>query len=180
MVAYHDTEWGVPKIHDHDLFEMLVLGGAQAGLSWSSVLTRRKSYRKEFANFDPVKVARFSAAKVEALLQNPGLIRNRQKMESAVVNAKAFVAVQKEFGSFSSYIWKFVDDKPVQNRWRSLSELPAETDRSVEMSRSLKARGFSFVGPVICYAFMQSIGMVNDHVVGCFRWREVRSIELDT
>ncbi len=178
MVTYHDTEWGVPKTSDSDLFEMLVLGGAQAGLSWSSVLKRRQSYQKAFANFDPVRVARFSPAKVESLLENPGIIRNRQKIGSAVVNAKAVVAVQKEFGSFSSYLWQFVEGTPVQNRWKTLSDLPTETDQSVEMSRCLKARGFSFVGPVICYAFMQSVGMVNDHVVGCFRWREVKSTKL--
>ncbi len=180
MLAYHDTEWGVPKTSDRDLFEMLVLGGVQAGLSWSSVLKRREAYQRAFANFDSGKVARFTPAKVESLLQDPGIIRNRQKVTSAVVNAKAFLAVQKEFGSFSSYIWRFVGGEPVQNRWKSLSDLPAETDQSGEMSRCLKARGFSFVGPIICYAFMQSVGMVNDHVVGCFRWKEVKSTKLGT
>jgi DNA-3-methyladenine glycosylase I len=173
-LAYHDEEWGVPVHDDTLLFEFLVLEGAQAGLSWLTILRKRENYRKAFSGFDPAKVARFDRRKVERLLQNPGIVRNRLKVRSAVSNARAFLRVREEFGSFSAYQWRFVDGRPVQNRWRSLSEVPARTPRSDALSRDLKERGFSFVGSTIVYAHMQAVGMVNDHLVGCFRHRELR------
>ena len=168
---YHDQEWGVPVYEDSKQFEFLILEGAQAGLSWATVLNKREAYRKAFADFDPVKVARFNAAKIESLLLNPGIIRNRLKVASAVGNARAFLAVQKEFGSFSRYIWKFVGGKPIQNHRQSMKDLPATSPESDALSRDLKARGFKFVGSTIIYAHMQATGMVNDHVAGCFRRR---------
>jgi DNA-3-methyladenine glycosylase I len=172
-VAYHDEEWGVPSHDDRHLFEMLVLEGAQAGLSWSTILRKREGYRRAFAGFDVELVARFGPRDVERLLGDPGIIRNRLKVESSVANARAVLAVREEFGSLDSYVWTFVDGHPRRNRFRLMSDIPAETDESRAMSRDLKRRGFRFVGPTTCYAFMQATGMVNDHVVGCFREDEV-------
>ncbi len=172
-VDYHDSEWGVPVFDDRKLFEFLILEGAQAGLSWITILKRREGYRKAFADFDPEKVARFTEKRIEKLLQDPGIIRNRLKVRSAVQNAKAFLAVQEEFGSFSEYQWAFVQGKPLVNRFRSLADLPAETPLSQTFSKDLKKRGFNFVGPTIIYAHMQAVGMVNDHLVDCFRYGEV-------
>ena len=173
MLAYHDEEWGVPSHDDRHLFELLVLEGAQAGLSWQTILRKREGYRRAFAEFDPARVARFDGRRIERLLGDPGIVRNRAKVESAVGNARALLAVGEESGSFDAYVWSFVDGRPVRNRWRSLAEIPAETDQSRAMSGDLKHRGFRFVGPTICYAFMQAAGLVNDHLVGCFRWREL-------
>ena len=170
---YHDHEWGVPVHDDHVLFEFLILEGAQAGLSWSTILNKRDNYRAAFADFDPAKVARFSAKKTAALLLDAGIVRNRLKIAGAVINAKAFIAVQKEFGSFDAYIWTFVGGKPVPNRWRSMRAVPATTAQSDAMSAEMKKRGFKFVGSTICYAFMQATGMVNDHLVDCFRHKDV-------
>ena len=173
-VSYHDEEWGVPLHDDRRLFEMLVLEGAQAGLSWLTILRRREGYRRAFDRFDPRKVARYGPRDVQRLLADEGIIRNRLKIESAVNNARAFLAVREEFGSFDSYVWRFVDGRPIQNAWTRLDEVPAQTPVSNAMSRDLRKRGFTFVGPTICYAHMQATGMVNDHLVGCFRHREVR------
>ena len=170
---YHDREWGVPVHDDRLLFEFLILEGAQAGLSWITILRKRPAYRTAFAGFDPEAVARFDGAKVAELLANPGIVRNRLKVESAISNARAFLAVQEEFGSFDAYQWGFVEGKPTRNAWKSLREVPASTPVSEAMSRDLKRRGFRFVGSTICYAHMQAVGMVNDHTVDCFRWREV-------
>lgn len=172
-VAYHDKEWGVPVHDDKKLFEFLVLESAQAGLSWLTILKRREGYRKAFANFDAKKVARFTPQKIEQLMQNPGIIRNRLKVEAAVSNAGAFLKVQKEFGSFSNYSWRFVDGKPIVNQWKRLDQLPATSKESDIFSKDLKARGFKFVGSTIIYAHMQAAGMVNDHLVTCFRYKEV-------
>ena len=172
--AYHDEEWGLPQYDDRVLFEFLILEGAQAGLSWITILRKRDRYRKVFSNFDPVKVARYKPDKIERLLQDPGIIRNRLKVEGAVKNAKAFLQVRREFGSFSAYIWGFVGGRPQQNRLQSLAEMPAESDISRAMSKDLKKRGFTFVGPTICYAYMQATGMVNDHLTSCFRHGQVR------
>lgn len=172
--AYHDLEWGVPVHDDRLLFEFLVLEGAQAGLSWRTILNKRERYREVFAQFEPATVARFDARKVERLLADPGIVRNRAKVASAVANARAFLTVQKEFGSFDRYLWAFVGGKPIQNRWQTLKEIPAETAESRALSKDLRARGFNFVGPTICYAFMQAIGMVNDHTVDCYRHRALR------
>jgi DNA-3-methyladenine glycosylase I len=168
-VAYHDDEWGVPSRDERHLFEMLTLEGAQAGLSWSTILRKREGYRKAFAHFDAAKVARFSDTKVERLLGDPGIVRNRLKVESTVNNARRVL----ELDSLSDYLWSFVDGEPKVNRWRKLSELPAESAESKAMSKDLKKRGFRFVGPTVCYAFMQACGLVNDHTVDCFRYREV-------
>ncbi len=168
-VAYHDDEWGVPSRDDRHLFEMLTLEGAQAGLSWSTILRKREGYRKAFANFDAAKVARFSGQDVEGLLTDPGIVRNRLKVESTVNNAQRIL----ELDSLSDYLWSFVDGEPLVNRWRKLGEVPAETAQSKAMSKDLKKRGFRFVGPTVCYAFMQACGLVNDHTVDCFRYREV-------
>ncbi|MGD8806237.1 MAG: DNA-3-methyladenine glycosylase I [Chloroflexota bacterium] len=176
MMVYHDTEWGTPKHDDRRLFEDLVLDGAQAGLSWMTILRKRDNYRLAFDNFDPAKVAQYDDTKIEELLKNPGIIRNRQKVNSAVKNARAFLNVQEEFGSFDAYIWGFVNGKPVQNSWQSMSELPAKTELSEVISKDLKKRGFSFVGPTIVYAFMQAVGMVNDHTVDCFRYPEIKAM----
>ena len=172
--AYHDEEWGVPVHDDVRLFEMLTLEGAQAGLSWSTILNKRDGYREAFRGFDPAKVARFSPATVERLLQDPAIVRNRLKVESTVQNARAVLEVQRDLGSLDAYLWTFVDGAPLVNRWRSLGDLPAETDRSRAMSKDLKRRGFRFVGPTVCYAFMQACGLVNDHIADCFRWAEVQ------
>jgi len=168
-VEYHDREWGVPVHDDRRLFEFLVLEGAQAGLSWITILRKRPAYSQAFANFDPVKVARFDRRKIEQLLQNPGIVRNRLKVESTVKNARAFLAIQEEFQSFAKYQWRFVDGRPMQHRFRSTAEVPASTPVSDALSRDLKQRGFSFVGSTIIYAHMQAVGMVNDHLVTCFR-----------
>ena len=172
-VAYHDEEWGVPVHDDRVLFEFLVLEGAQAGLSWITILRKREAYRDAFAGFDPAKVARFDKRRTAKLLTNAGIVRNRQKIESAVKNAKAFLAVQKEFGSFARYQWGFVSNRPVQNRRRAIREVPARTDVSDAFSKDLKKRGFSFVGSTIVYAHMQAVGMVNDHLVTCHRYKTV-------
>jgi DNA-3-methyladenine glycosylase I len=172
-LAYHDEEWGVPSHDDRHLFEMLVLEGAQAGLSWSTILRKREHYRTAFAGFDPEKVARFTPARVERLLGDPGIVRNRAKVEAAVASARACLEIHREFGSLDAYLWRFVDRRPVRNRWRTLRQIPSETDASRAMSLGLKRRGFRFVGPTICYAVMQATGMVNDHVTSCFRWAEV-------
>ena len=170
-IRYHDEEWGVPVHDDCTQFEFLILEGAQAGLSWSTILNKREGYRKAFADFDPGKVARFTKKRVEKLLQDPSIVRNRLKVESAVSNAKAFLAVQEEFGSFSDYIWGFVDGKPIQNKFRRDRDIPATSPESDVLSKDLKKRGFRFVGSTIVYAHMQATGLVNDHVTGCFRYR---------
>jgi DNA-3-methyladenine glycosylase I len=172
-IEYHDTEWGVPVHEDRRLFELLTLEGAQAGLSWSIVLRKRPTYRVAFDDFDPARVARFTAARVERLMKDPGIVRHRQKVLSAVSNAKAFLDVQKEFGSFDRYVWKFVGGVPRTEKRRLLGSIPARTAESDALSKDLKRRGFKFVGSTICYAFMQAVGMVNDHVVTCFRYKEV-------
>ena len=172
-VRYHDEEWGVPSHDDRHLFEILVLEGAQAGLSWSTILHKRDGYRRAFAGFDPARVARFDRRKIERLLLDPGIVRNRAKLESAVSNARAAIDAQREFGTLDAYLWRFVDGRPIVNRHRALGDIPAETAESRAMSRDLKARGFRFVGPTICYAFMQAVGMVQDHVTTCFRYVEL-------
>lgn len=168
-IDYHDKEWGVPVHDDRLLFEFLILEGAQAGLSWETILKKRAAYREAFAGFDPVRVARFTPARIERLLANPGIVRNRLKVESAIRNAKAFLTVQDEFGSFDAYVWDFVGGSPRVNRRRSLREVPTRTPESDRLSRDLMSRGFKFVGSTICYAFMQAVGIVNDHTVDCFR-----------
>ena len=172
-ICYHDVEWGVPQHDDRVLFEFLILEGAQAGLSWDTILKKRENYRAAFEHFDPQKVARFDSRKVRELLSDPGIVRNRLKVASAISNAKAFLEVQEEFGSFDAYLWRFVDGKPRQNRWISMKQVPARTPQSDALSKDLLARGFRFVGSTICYAFMQAIGMVNDHLVTCPRFRKL-------
>jgi DNA-3-methyladenine glycosylase I len=176
-IQYHDTEWGVPIHDDRLLFEFLILEGAQAGLSWETILKKRENYRRAFDNFDPAIVAGYGRKKRNDLLANPGIIRNRLKIEAAIENAKAFLTVQNELGTFDKYIWEFVGRKPKQNTWKSIKEVPANTLESNEMSKDLKRRGFKFVGRTICYAFMQAVGMVNDHVVDCFRFGELRKAD---
>ena len=173
-IAYHDTEWGVPQHDDARLFEMLLLEGAQAGLSWLTILKKREGYRRAFSQFDPRKIARYDARKIARLLANDQIIRNRLKVNAAVTNARAFLAVQEAFGSFDRYIWQFVDGQPLRNAWTTLSHVPARTKESDALSADLKRRGFTFVGSTICYAHMQATGMVNDHLVGCFRYRAVQ------
>lgn len=172
-IEYHDTEWGVPLHDERALFEFIVLEGAQAGLSWDTILRKREAYREAFDNFDVQKVSRYAERKIAQLLQNEGIIRNRLKINSAVNNAKAFIAVQKEFGSFDKYIWDFVEGKPIVNKWKEMSQIPATSDVSDRVSKDLKQRGFNFVGSTIIYAHMQATGMVNDHLVSCFRWKEI-------
>jgi DNA-3-methyladenine glycosylase I len=172
-LAYHDEEWGMPSHDDRHLFEMLSLEGAQAGLSWSTILRKREGYRRAFAGFDAQRVARFDRRKVERLLADPSIVRNRLKVESVVANARAMLDVREEHGSLDAYLWSFVEGRPKVNRWRGLDEIPAETAESKAMSKDLKRRGFRFVGPTVCYAFMQATGMVNDHVTSCFRYRQV-------
>ncbi len=174
MVRYHDEEWGFPVHDDRVLFEFLILEGVQAGLSWQTVLNKRENYRKAFHDFDPETVARFTGADIASLLANPGIIRNRLKVSAAVRNARKFLDVQKEFGSFDAYIWQFAGGKPIDHRIRSMGDIPATSPESEAMSRDLKKRGFTFVGPTICYAFMQAVGMVNDHETGCFRYAETK------
>lgn len=173
--AYHDEEWGVPTYDDRELFELLILEGAQAGLSWITILRKREGYRRAFAGFDPEQIASYDEQQIEQLLKNPEIVRNRLKVQSAVTNAQAFVQIQ-ESGSFSELIWSFVDGQPQQNAWQSLDEVPDETEESRAMSRELKRHGFRFVGPTICYAYMQSAGLVNDHLVGCHRYEPVRQL----
>jgi DNA-3-methyladenine glycosylase I len=173
LMAYHNQEWGVPVHDDRVLFEFLVLEGAQAGLSWSTILKKRPAYRAAFDHFDPGKVARYGEVKIAALLENAGIVRNRLKIRAAVQNARALLKVQKEFGTFDSYAWQFVGGQPIQNRWRRMEDVPARTVESDAMSKGLVKRGFTFVGSTICYAFMQATGMVNDHAVGCFRYNEL-------
>ena len=174
-IAYHDAEWGVPVHDDRVLFEFLTLEGAQAGLSWSTILRKRDNYRRAFAEFDPARVARFTPSRVERLMLDSGIVRNRLKIESTISNARAFLDVQKEFNSFDNYIWRFVDGEPRQNRRRSMRDIPASTAESDAISKDLKKRGFRFVGTTICYAFMQAVGMTNDHLVSCFRYKELSS-----
>jgi DNA-3-methyladenine glycosylase I len=172
-LRYHDEEWGVPVHDDVRLFEMLTLEGAQAGLSWSTILNKREGYRRAFAGFDPAKIARFTPAKVERLLQDPGIVRNRMKVESAVNNAARIGGLRREVGSLDEYVWSFVGGSPIVGRFRHLGDIPAQTDESTAMSKDLKNRGFRFVGPTVCYAFMQACGLVQDHVTSCFRYREL-------
>ena len=172
-IAYHDAEWGVPVHDDRRFFEFLILEGAQAGLSWSTILKKREGYRRAFADFDPARVARFTAAREAKLLLDPGIVRHRQKIASTVTNARAFLAVQKEFGSFDAYVWRFVDGEPIVGTWPAQARLPARTHESDAMSKDLKQRGFKFVGSTICYAFMQATGLVNDHALNCFRRAEI-------
>jgi DNA-3-methyladenine glycosylase I len=174
-VAYHDEEWAVPVHDDRLLFEMLILEGAQAGLSWSTILNKREGYLRAFAGFDPATVAAFDDDRIAALLQDPGIVRNRLKIHGTVKNARAFLAIQREFGSFDAYVWRFVGGKPLDNARRSLSEVPARTAESDALSKDLKKRGFTFVGSTICYAFMQAVGMVNDHTIDCFRHAQVKT-----
>jgi len=176
MIRYHDREWGVPVHDDRRLFEFLVLEGAQAGLSWSTILAKREAYRRAFARFDARTVARFGAARLRALLRDEGIVRHRGKIAATVSNARAFREIQRVEGSFDAWLWRHVDGRPLQNRWRQPRQVPAVTDLAHALSRDLKARGFAFVGPTICYAFMQATGMVNDHLVGCFRRREVERL----
>ena len=173
-IRYHDEEWGVPRRDDRVLFEFLILEGAQAGLSWDTILKKREHYREAFDGFDPEKVARYRPARVEKLLRNPGIVRNRLKIESAVTNARAFLRVQDGAGSFAGYFWRFVDGRPVVNRWTSHRQIPARTPLSDAISKDLKRRGFKFVGTTICYAYLQAVGVVNDHTVGCFRHAQLR------
>ncbi len=172
-LAYHDREWGVPVHDDRLLFEFLTLEGAQAGLSWITILRKREAYRAAFAGFNPEVVARFDGAKIVELLADPGIVRNRLKVESAITNARAFLRVREEFGSFDAYLWRFVEGRPIRNAWKSITDIPASTPLSDALSRDLKRRGFRLVGSTICYAHMQAVGMVNDHIVDCFRWREL-------
>src|ERR1700720_912494 len=174
MIAYHDAEWGVPQHDDRVLFEFLILEGAQAGLSWSTILAKREAYRRAFSNFNPKSIARYDAPKLKKLMADAGIVRNRLKISATVQNARAFLAVQKEFGSFDAYIWQFVGGAPIINSRKALGQLPARTEESDKMSRDLLKRGFKFVGPTICYAFMQAVGMVNDHLVNCFRHSEIK------
>ncbi|MCK4715496.1 MAG: DNA-3-methyladenine glycosylase I [Candidatus Marinimicrobia bacterium] len=176
MIEYHDTEWGVPVHDDRKLFEFLVLDAFQAGLSWSTILKKRENFRKAFDNFDPGRIAQYNAKKICELLNDASIIRNRAKVNATVKNAKAFLEVQNEFRTFDKYIWQFVGGKPIINKWKSMAELPAKSGEAEAISGDLKNRGFSFVGPTICYAFMQAAGMVNDHVVDCFRYDEINSL----
>jgi DNA-3-methyladenine glycosylase I len=170
---YHDREWGVPVHDDRLLFEFLCLEGAQAGLSWETILNKREHYRRVFDGFRPEKIARYSAEKVAVLLADPGIVRNRAKITATIGNARAYLAVREQFGGFDAYVWRFTDGRTIQNCWRTLEQIPAQTDDAKAMSKDLKKRGFRFTGPTICYAFMQATGMVNDHLVDCFRWREL-------
>ena len=176
MMAYHDEEWGVPVHDDRLLFEFLILEGAQAGLSWATILAKRENYRIDFDNFDAKKIVNYDQNKIEELLQNPGIVRNKLKINSVVSNARAFIEIKNEFGRFDTFIWKFVDHEPIQNSWKKLSDIPANTEISDEMSKELKKRGFKFIGSTICYAFMQATGMVNDHTTDCFRYSEVKEL----
>ena len=176
MINYHDLEWGNPVHDDQLLFEFLILEGAQAGLSWSTILKKREEYRKTFENFDYNQIAKYSEQSIGKLMENEGIIRNRLKIEAVITNAKAFLNIQKEFGSFDKYIWKFVNYETIDNKFKELSELPSKTEQSEQMSKDLKKRGFKFVGPTICYAFMQAVGLVNDHVQSCYRYEEIKKL----
>jgi DNA-3-methyladenine glycosylase I len=173
-ITYHDQEWGSPVHDDHTLFEFLILEGMQAGLSWETVLKKRDNYRAAFDNFEASAIASYKQRKIGQLLANPGIIRNRLKIEAAIQNARSFLAVQEEFGSFDAYLWEFVGGKPIQNNWKSPKEVPVSTAEAIALSKDLRRRGFKFVGPTICYAFMQAVGMVNDHLTHCFRSKELR------
>jgi DNA-3-methyladenine glycosylase I len=173
-IEYHDEEWGVPVHDDRKLFEMLILEGSQAGLSWLTILKRRATYRKAYDEFNPHKISKWTNAKMISLLKDSGIIRNRQKIESAKINAKAYLTVIRDLGSFDKFIWSFVNGKTIQNSWKTWTEIPATTPESDQMSKELKRRGFKFVGPTICYAFMQAVGMVNDHIVDCYRYKTIR------
>jgi DNA-3-methyladenine glycosylase I len=175
MVAYHDQEWGVPVHDDRVIFEFLTLEGAQAGLSWTTILRKRENYAQAFDGFDPERIARYDEDRITALLANPGIVRNRRKIEATIQNARSFLAIQREYGTFDAYIWQFVGGKPLVNAWKTIGEIPAQTEESVAMSKDLLRRGFKFVGPTICYAHMQATGMVNDHTVDCFRYLELNS-----
>ena len=177
MIEYHDKEWGVPLHDDRKLFEFILLDAMQAGLSWRTVLRKRENFRKAFDGFDPEKIAKYNDKKIKKLLSDEGIIRNRLKVHAAVTNAKLFLEVKKEFGSFDKYIWQFVGGKPKKNKWKTLKEIPASTQESDDMSKALKKKGFKFVGSTICYAFMQAAGMVNDHVVHCFRYKEISKLK---
>ena len=176
---YHDAEWGVPIFDDRLLFEYLILEGAQAGLSWTTVLAKRENYRKAFDNFDAKKIVKYDQKKIDSLLMDSGIIRNKLKVNSVVTNAKAFLEIQKEYGSFSKFIWDFVDGKPIQNKWKKFEDIPAKTERSDLFSKTLKKKGFKFIGSTICYAFMQAVGMVNDHTTDCFRYGEIKKMTND-
>jgi DNA-3-methyladenine glycosylase I len=173
-IDYHDCEWGVPVHDDRLLFEFLILEGAQAGLSWSTILNKRKNFRRAFDNFDAKKIAKYDSRKIKKLLSDPGIIRNRLKIQSAIQNARAFLAVKAEFGAFDAYLWRFVSGKPIRNSWRTMKQVPARTAESDAMSKDLARRGFKFVGSTICYAFMQAVGMVNDHLTTCFRYAQIK------
>jgi DNA-3-methyladenine glycosylase I len=172
MIQYHDTEWGVPLHDDRKLFEFLLLDNAQAGLSWQTILNKRENYRKAFDNFDPNKIARYNQRKITSLLNDAGIVRNRLKVQSAITNAQIYLDIQDEYGSFDAYIWQFVEGAVIRNKWKALGDIPATSPESDTMSKTLKKRGFKFVGPTICYAFMQSAGLVNDHLVSCFRYTQ--------
>ena len=174
LMDYHDNEWGVPLHDDQSLFEFIILEGVQAGLSWLTILKKRKNYRLAFAGFDPVVVAKYDEKKIQELLQNRGIVRNNLKIRATITNARSFLKIQKEFGSFDKYIWQFVGNIPIRNRWKRLNEIPSKSVKSELMSRDLKQRGFKFVGPTMCYAFMQAIGMVNDHTIHCFRYEDLK------
>jgi DNA-3-methyladenine glycosylase I len=174
LISYHDREWGVPLHDDHRLFEFLILEGAQAGLSWLTILKKRENYRLAFAGFDPSRIARYNEDKIQKLLQNAGIVRNNLKIRATIANARSFLKVQKQFGSFDEYIWRFVGGKPILNKWKSLAEIPAKSAESESISGDLKSRGFKFVGPTICYAFMQAVGMINDHTSKCFRYGQLQ------
>lgn len=173
MIKYHDEEWGMPLHDDRKLFEFLILEGAQAGLSWQTILNKRENYRKAFHNFDPVKISKYTQKDVTRLLKNEGIVRNRLKTGATIINAQKFLEVKKEFGSFDKYIWQFVDARPIKNKFKTLNRIPATTQQAEDMSKDLKSRGFKFVGSTICYAFMQATGMVNDHIITCFRYKKV-------
>ncbi len=175
-IKYHDKEWGVPVYKDRKLFEMLILEGSQAGLSWITILKRRETYRHAYDDFDPGKMAKWNSQKIKSLLKDPGIIRNKLKVAAAKSNAQAYLKITKKHGSFKNFIWSFVDGKPINNSWKSLSEIPASTNESDNMSKELKKNGFKFVGPTICYAFMQAVGMVNDHITTCFRYKEIKNL----
>ena len=175
-IQYHDQEWGVPQYDDRKLFELLILEGAQAGLSWYTILKKRENYRRAFDEFDVKKIAKYDNNKIQGLLNNPGIVRNKLKIESTVRNAKIYLDIQKEYGSFSQYLWSYVDGKPIVNSFNELKELPAKTELSDKISKELKKRGFNFIGSTICYAFMQAVGMVNDHTVDCFRYKQICSL----
>jgi len=175
-IEYHDNEWGIPIHDDQLLFELLILEGAQAGLNWLTVLKKRQNYRKAFDAFDPKIVSNYTQSDIDRLMADPGIVRNRLKIESAIKNAQGILTIQEEFGSFDTYLWHYVQESPIQNAWRSIKDIPAETEISKQMSKDLKKRGFNFVGPTICYAFMQAIGMVNDHTVDCFRYDELKKL----